>query len=221
MCDCAYPFFGQSRLPRPLTFARAHIRYHPAMQRLRIIAADDDPEIRSYYSKMLVSLGHEAVGIVSTGAQLVEQCRLLDPDLIITDIKMPDMEGVEAAHKIYQEKPRPVILVSGMYDPKAFERAMADQIVGYLIKPVTREGLREQIEMVMQRYAEFAILCEQSTQFRQALRDRKIVERAKALLMRSAQMQEGAAFGRLQEIARQHNQKIATAAQVIVAATAT
>ena len=191
------------------------------MPRLRIIAADDDPEIRSYYSQMLAHLGHDVVGIVSTGDQLVEQCRHLDPDLIITDIKMPDMEGVEAAHKIYQEKPHPIILVSGIYDPKVFERAMADQIVGYLIKPVTREGLREQIELVMERYAEFQILCEQATQFRQALRDRKIVERAKALLMRSTQMREADAFRRLQDVAQQHNQKIATAAQMIVAAAAT
>jgi response regulator NasT len=191
------------------------------MQRLRIIAADDDPDIRSYYSQMLTHLGHEAVAIVSTGTQLVEQCRYLDPDLIITDIKMPDMEGIEAAYKVYHEKPRPIILVSGVYDPKAFERAMIDQIVGYLVKPVTREGLREQIDLVMERYGEFKIVSEQSTQFRQALRDRQIVERAKSLLMRSNQLCEGDAFRRLQDLARQSNQKIATAAQMLVAADAT
>lgn len=188
------------------------------MPRLRIIAADDDPDIRSYYSLMLSHLGHEAVAIVSTGTQLVEQCRQLDPDLIITDIKMPDMEGVEAAHKVYHDKPRPIILVSGVYDPKVFERAMADQIVGFLLKPVTRESLREQIDLVMARYAEFRIVSEQSTQFRQALRDRKIVERAKSLLMHSNQLCEGDAFRRLQDLARQSNQKIATAAQMLVAA---
>jgi response regulator NasT len=105
-----------------------------------------------------------------------------------------------------------------VYDPKVFERAMADQIVGYLIKPITRDALREQIELVMQRYGEFTIVREQSTQFRQALRDRKIVERAKSLLMRSNQLCEADAFQRLQELARQSNQKIATAAQMLVAA---
>jgi response regulator NasT len=98
---------------------------------------------------------------------------------------------------------------------------MIDQIVGYLVKPVTREGLREQIDLVMERYAEFKIVSEQSTQFRQALRDRKIVERAKSLLMRSNQLCEGDAFRRLQDLARQSNQKIATAAQMLVAADAT
>ena len=61
---------------------------------------------------------------------------------MITDIKMPDMEGIEAAHKIYQDQPRPIVLVSGVYDPKLFERAVTDQIVGYLLKPVTPELLR-------------------------------------------------------------------------------
>lgn len=188
------------------------------MPRLRIIAADDDPDIRSYYSQMLTHLGHDAVAIVSTGAQLVEQVRHLDPDLIITDIKMPDMEGIEASHRVYREKPRPIILVSGVYDPKVFEQAMADQIMGYLVKPVTRDDLREQIDLVMQRYAEFKILTEQSSQLRQALRDRKIVERAKSLLMRSSHLGEADAFRRLQDLARQANQKIATAAQMLLAA---
>lgn len=188
------------------------------MQRLRIIAADDDPAIRAYYHQLLGQLGHEPVAIVSTGAQLVEQCRQLEPDLIVTDIKMPDMEGIEAAHKIYNDAPRPIILVSGVYDPKVFEPAMADQIVGYLVKPITLNGLREQIELVMERYAEFKVLSEQATRFRQALRDRKIVERAKSLLMKTSQLREGDAFRRLQDLARQSNQKIATAAQMLVAA---
>ena len=72
---------------------------------------------------------------------------------------MPDMEGIEAAHKIYQEKPRPIILVSGFYDPKVFERAVTDQIVGYLLKPIQADALQGQIELVMRRFAEFEAIC--------------------------------------------------------------
>jgi AmiR/NasT family two-component response regulator len=188
---------------------------------LRILAADDDLQIRHYYQHMLAALGHEVVGTVRTGAELVEQARELDPDLVITDIKMPDMEGIEAAHKIYQDQPRPIILVSGVYDPKLFERAVTDQIVGYLLKPVTHELLREQIELVMRRFDEFQILRAESTQPRQALRDRKIVERAKAILMSASQLAESEAFVRLQSLAQQQNHKIATAAQLVVAAAET
>jgi response regulator NasT len=185
---------------------------------LRILAADDDLQIRHYYKHMLAALGHHVVATVRTGAELVEQARDLDPELIITDIKMPDMEGIEAAHKIYQHQPRPILLVSGVYDPKLFERAVADQIVGYIVKPVSPETLRDQIDLVMRRFDEFQILQAQSAQPRQALRDRKIVERAKAILMRASSLAESEAFVRLQSLAQQQNHKIATAAQLVVAA---
>ena len=187
-------------------------------QALRIIAADDDPDIRGYYSKMLEKLGHQVVGIAATGAELVRQCRERDPDLLITDIKMPDMEGIEAALKIYEEKPYPIILVSGVFDPKAFERAMQEQVVAYLLKPVTAAQLREQISLVMRRFAEFQTLCGQTTQFRQALRDRKIVERAKAILVKNSGFDEAAAFDRVAELAQQSNDKIVNAAQRLVSA---
>jgi len=185
---------------------------------LRILAADDDLQARHYYQHMLAALGHQVVGTVRTGAELVEQAHALDPDLVITDITMPDMEGIEAAHKIYEDQPRPIILVSGVYDPKVFERAVTDQIVGYLVKPVTHELLRGQIELVMRRFDEFQILQAESTQPRQALRDRRIVERAKAILMRAAALAESEAFVRLQSLAQQQHHKIATAAQLVVAA---
>jgi two-component system, response regulator PdtaR len=185
---------------------------------LRIIAADDDRPIQQYYVQILTTLGHEVLGVVSTGAELVERCRELEPDLVVTDIKMPDMEGIEAAHKIYQERPLPIILVSGFYDPKVFERAVTEQVVGYLVKPITAELLRAEIDGVMKRFAEFEVLCAESPHFRQALRDRKIVERAKAILMKASQFDESQAFRRLQELARQKNYKIATAAQTLVAA---
>jgi response regulator NasT len=111
-----------------------------------------------------------------------------------------------------------VVLVSGVWDPKAFERAVIDQIVGYLVKPVTPQGLREQIDLVQRRFAEFQTLSSESPQVRQALRDRRIVERAKSLLMEASHLSEGDAFSRLREIAQQKHTKIATAAQVLVAA---
>jgi AmiR/NasT family two-component response regulator len=185
---------------------------------LRVIAADDDEVIQKYYSEMLAALNYEVVAVVGTGAELVKACNELNPDFVVTDIKMPDMEGIEAAHKIYEDQPRPIVLISGYYDPKVFERAVTDQIVGYLVKPVTQEALQEQIELVLRRFEEFKILSAESPHVRQALRDRKIVERAKALLMRAASVDEEQAFARIRDLAAQQNQKIATAAQLVIAA---
>ena len=80
-------------------------------QSLRIVVADDEPDMREYFQKILPRLGHQVVGVAQDGRSLVEHCRRLRPDLVITDIKMPDLDGIDAATQIYQERPLPVILV--------------------------------------------------------------------------------------------------------------
>ena len=127
----------------PARPARRYDRLH------RIIAADDDPDIQGYYAKMLKNLGHQVVAVVGPARAGGANATALAPDLIITDIKSPDMEGIEASLKIYEEKPYPIVLVSGVHDPKTFDKAMAEQIVSYLLKPVTANKLREQIDLAM------------------------------------------------------------------------
>src|SRR5690349_3868868 len=80
---------------------------------LRIAVADDEPEMRQFFQELLPTMGHQVVGIVSTGAQLVECCRQQRPDVVITDIKMPDMDGIDAAAAVNHERNVPVVLVSG------------------------------------------------------------------------------------------------------------
>jgi response regulator NasT len=185
---------------------------------LRTIAADDDLATLKYYAALLPQMGHALVLAVRTGVELVEGCRRLDPDLVITDIKMPDMEGIEAVHKIYEDKPRPIVLVSGYYDPKAFEPAVGDLIITFLLKPIDRDNLEEQIGHVMREYSEFEAIRQETAGVRQALRNRRIIQRAKALLCQSADVTEETAFARLQEVSRQQGRKLAIAAQMIVAA---
>jgi len=183
---------------------------------LRVIVADDNAAMRKYYKAILPALGHNVVAALDTGADLVRACKESEVDVVVTDIKMPDMEGVQAVHLIYDFKPLPVVLVSGVYDPHVFEKAVAGFIVGYIEKPVTQSSLCSQIEEVMTNYREFEILIQESTNCRQALRDRKVVERAKSLLR--SRLSEGEAFAQLQAMARQHDCKIAAAAQIVVAA---
>ena len=112
---------------------------------LRIAVADDEPDMREYFERILPRLGHEVVSVAATGTELVEHCRLQRPDLIITDIKMPDMDGVEAAAEICREAPVPVILVTGYQDRHHRERARQAQVCVYLVKPIKRADLEASI----------------------------------------------------------------------------
>jgi response regulator NasT len=102
----------------------------PAGNGLRIVIADDEPDMRDYFRKMLPRMGYQVVAVAQNGRELIDQCLQCRPDLVITDIKMPDMDGIEAAVQLYREHPLPVILVSAYHDPGLVARAEADHIMG-------------------------------------------------------------------------------------------
>ena len=185
---------------------------------LRIIAADDELLIREYYQQAVPALGHEIVAIVDTGADLIEKCRAQPPDLVITDIKMPDMDGIDAARKIYDHHPLPIILVSGFHDPDLVERAAAEHILAYLLKPVRLDSLKAQIAIAMRRFEEFAVLRMEAEHYRQTLQDRKVIERAKGIIMKKTGLEEHDAFRRLQNLAQEKQKKLVEVAQMIVTA---
>jgi two-component system, response regulator PdtaR len=93
---------------------------------LRVVVADDTATMQHFYETLLPKLGHEVLAVASTGAELVEKCDELKPDLVITDIKMPDMDGLEAAAKIYEKQPMPIIVVSSYHEDELIQRAAAD-----------------------------------------------------------------------------------------------
>ena len=96
---------------------------------LRIAVADDEPDVRDYFRRILPRLGHQVVAVAQTGRELVEQCRATRPDLVITDIKMPDMDGIEAAVAIGRDGPVPIILLSAYHNLQLFERAQGEHIL--------------------------------------------------------------------------------------------
>jgi len=190
------------------------------MHRLRIAVADDEPLMRQYFSEVLSGLGHEVVGAAENGRQLVDECCQWQPDLVITDIKMPDMDGIEAARQIYEKQPLPIILVSGFHDAELVERAAAEHILAYLLKPVRMDSLKIQIAIAMRRFEEFAVLRMEADHYRQTLQDRKIIERAKGIIMKKTGLEEHDAFHRLQNLANEKNKKLVEVAQMIVTADA-
>ena len=184
---------------------------------LRIAVADDEPRMRDWFRKILPLLGHEVVAAAETGRELVEHCRVLNPDLIITDIKMPDMDGIDAASQIYRDQAIPVILVSAYHDPELIERAGADHVMAYLVKPIKQAHLEPAIALAMRRFEQFQQLRKQAADLQHALEDRKVIERAKGLLMKQGRLDEDEAFRRMQKMARDKNLKLVEAAKMILA----
>jgi response regulator NasT len=187
-------------------------------QNLRIAIADDELDMREYLQKILPMLGHTVVSAARTGQELVAHCLQHQPDLVITDIKMPDMDGIDAAVEIYRQHAVPVILVSAYHDPKLIDRAESDHILAYLVKPIKQADLEPAIGLAMRRFAQFESLRKEAADLRQALADRKIIERAKGVLMKRAGLDEQDAFRRLQKLASEKNRKLVDIASMIVTA---
>jgi response regulator NasT len=186
-------------------------------QPLRIAVADDEADIRQYLEKTLPLLGHQVVAVARSGSDLVQKCRETRPDLVITDIKMPDLDGIDAASQIFRERPTPVILLSAFHDPELLERAEADHVLAYLVKPIKQADLQPAIGMVMRRFQQFQALHQEAASLRQALEDRKLIERAKGYLMKRAAVTEAEAFRRLQRLATDKRSKLVEIARWIMA----
>jgi two-component system, response regulator PdtaR len=185
---------------------------------LRIAVADDEPDMQDYLRTILPGLGHAVISVARTGRELVEQCHASHPDLVITDIKMPDMDGIDAATEICRDTPVPVILVSAYHDHDLIQRAEMDHVMAYLVKPIKQADLEPAIAIAMRRFAEFQSLRAEATDLRQTLADRKIIERAKGVLMKKANLDEHDAFRRLQRLASDKNRKLVEIAHMILTA---
>jgi two-component system, response regulator PdtaR len=187
---------------------------------LRIAVADDEPRMRDYYQDTLPLLGHRVTCAAPTGQDLVRCCRDARPDLVITDIKMPDMDGIDAIVELGREEPIPAILVSAYHDPELFERTKEGHVLAYLVKPIKQADLEAAITIAMQRFEQFRALRQEAGALRQALEDRKLIERAKGVLMKRAGLDEEGAFLRLQRLARESSQKMVEVARMILGAEA-
>lgn len=185
---------------------------------LRIALADDDARTRQYLWSSLERLGHQVVCGARTGRELIELSRKHEPELVITDIKMPDMDGISAAREICRESLIPIILITGFQDPEFIERAAQELVMAYLVKPVKAPSLAPTIAIAMERFRQIQSLHQEAESWKQALSDRKIIERAKGIIMKRSGIDEPDAFRKLQQLASSKSQKLADVAQIIVTA---
>jgi len=184
---------------------------------LRIAVAEDERNMREYLRELLPRLGHEVVA-VEGGRQLVELCRTAPPDLVLTDIRMADMDGLAAAAEINRDSPIPVILISAHHDEDLRARARQEYVMAYLVKPVKQADLENAIDLATMRFEHFQAVRQEAAGLRQALEDRKVIERAKGILMKKARLDEQDAFRRLQKLASDKNLKLVELARMIVTA---
>jgi response regulator NasT len=184
---------------------------------VRVLVAEDDPLIALGLAERLRSLGHEPIGPAFDGEQAMELARANLPDLYLFDVEMPNLDGLQAAVQLADEGlRRPVVVVTGVDDPSLIERSIASGVSAYLTKPVDSRELEAAIGLAAARHAEFRTLEAEVDRAQQALEDRKVVERAKGLLMSALGLSEQDAFRRLQLTARERNLRLADVAARIV-----
>lgn len=185
---------------------------------LCIAVAEDEPLMRQYLEETLALLGHQVVCMAGMGRELVDRCLTLRPDLVVTDIRLPDMDGLDAATEVYGAEPVPIIVITAFHEPQLIERAERNHVLAYLVKPIKQQDLEPAIAIAMSRFQEFREMRQEADNLRQALEDRKLIERAKGLLMKRVGLDEPEAFRRLQKMARDKNQKLVEIAQIVITA---
>jgi two-component system, response regulator PdtaR len=188
------------------------------MEPLRILIADDESIRLMSLRKQLAALGHRVIAEASNGEEAVALTAATQPDLAILDIKMPVTDGIEAAQQITRVRPIPIILLTAYNEAELVERAAQANISAYLMKPVAEEDLLPAITLALIRFRQFEALRREVSDLREALEARKIIERAKGILVRRLDLTEEEAFRRLQKQSQDSNRKLAEVAEAIVMA---
>jgi len=188
------------------------------MESLRIMIADDEPIIRLDLRKTLENMGHQVVGEAGDGAKAIEAARELKPDIIIMDIKMPEMDGIEAAKIITTEGIAPVLLLTAYSQKDLVDRAKDAGVFAYLVKPFKEADLLPAMEIAISRYEEFVELENEVSDLENKLDTRKSVDRAKGILMDQYGLKEQEAFRRIQVQSMNSRKSMREIAEAIIIA---
>jgi AmiR/NasT family two-component response regulator len=190
------------------------------LERTRVVIADDESLVRVDLREALAELGYLVVGEAGDGQSAVNMARELGPDVVVMDIKMPGMDGIEAARILTQERIAPVVLLTAYSQKDLIERAKEAGVVGYLVKPFRETDLAPAIELALARFAEFRALQEEVGNLQEALETRKKVEKAKGILMEKQGMSEAEAFRKIQKMSMNTRKPMKEVAEAIILANA-
>lgn len=183
---------------------------------MRVLIADDETVIRMDLQELLQELGHDVVASVGNGFEAIEQARLLLPDLMILDIKMPLKDGISAAELIFKENLGPVILLTAYSDKHLISKAGRAGVYAYLIKPFSEADINSAVSIAVARHREVCSLKEQAVELQQSLKERKLIERAKGIIMKINSVSEEAAFDYLRRRSRISGKSMSAVAAEII-----
>jgi len=186
-----------------------------------VLVGEDEALIRLDLKQMLEEAGFEVCAEASDGVEAVELARSESPDLAILDVRMPRLDGIEAARRILDERPMPIVIVSAFPEKELVTRAANAGVFGYLAKPFREDALLPAIATARARFGELAAVREQVDTLADALAARKAIERAKGILMEKESISEEAAFARLRKASQTSGRPMRAISEAVIAAFAT
>jgi two-component system, response regulator PdtaR len=184
---------------------------------LRLLVAEDETIIRLDLRELLERAGFEVVAEARDGVEAVELARSAQPDLAVLDVKMPRLDGIEAARTILAERPIPIVMLTAYGQQELVARAIEAGVFGYLVKPFREQDLLPAIETARARFAELQEVREQAESLADALAARKAIERAKGVLMEREGLSEQDAFARLRRASQLSGKPLKDVAEALIA----
>jgi two-component system, response regulator PdtaR len=184
---------------------------------MRILIAEDETIIRLDLKELLERAGFEVCAEARDGAEAVELARSEEPDVAVLDVKMPRLDGIEAARRILDERPIPIVMLTAYGQEELVSRAVEAGVFGYLVKPFREQDLVPAIRAARARHEELAAVREEAESLSEALAARKLIERAKGLLMEREKLTEGEAFARLRKASQVSGRPLKVVAEALIA----
>ena len=184
---------------------------------MRVLIAEDETIIRLDLKGLLESAGYEVCAEARDGLEAVELARSEQPDVAVLDVKMPRLDGIEAAKRILDERPMPIVMLTAYGQEELVSRAAEAGVFGYLVKPFREQDLLPAITTARARHEELEALREETESLTEALAARKVIERAKGLLMTKESLSEQDAFARLRKASQVSGRPLKVVAEAVVA----
>jgi response regulator NasT len=184
---------------------------------VRVLIAEDETIIRLDLRGLLERAGHEVCAEAKDGVEAVELARSEEPDVALLDVKMPRLDGIEAAKQILEERPIPIVMLTAYGQDELVSRAIEAGVFGYLVKPFREADLLPAIQTARARHDELSALRDEAESLAEALAARKAIERAKGLLMEKEGLSEADAFARLRKASQLSGRPLKVVAEALIA----
>jgi AmiR/NasT family two-component response regulator len=183
---------------------------------VRVLIAEDETIIRLDLKDLLERAGFEVCAEAKDGLEAVELARSEQPDVAVLDVKMPNLDGIEAARRILEERPIPIVMLTAYGQDELVSRAVEAGVFGYLVKPFREQDLLPAIRTARARHEELETVREEAESLSEALSARKVIERAKGLLMAKESLTEEEAFARLRKASQLSGRPLKVVAEAVV-----